>query len=101
MDRANVYPEQRVWQPRVAEARRVREARVGDEQREQREYHVEAKLVEPIVRVLRVDLAIGVTVPEEDVLLQDGVVLEPPRVVLLLFWCGDRHCHIGARRASS
>lgn len=56
---------------------------MDDEQGEEREEDVEAQLPEPRVRVPWVDLAVGVAVLEQDVLLQDRVVLEPPRVLLV------------------
>jgi hypothetical protein len=40
---------------------------------EEREHGAEARLAEPGARVPGVDLAVGVAVPEEDVLLEGGL----------------------------
>lgn len=73
MDAAHVDAEQRVGPVRPGQAGRIRKVEVDDEYGEQREEAVEAEVAEAQVRVPGVDGAVVVAVPEEDVLLQDGL----------------------------
>ena len=57
----------------MCEARRVREVEVDDEDGEEREENVEAQLAEARVGIPRPDDAVVVAVPEQDVLLEDGL----------------------------
>lgn len=53
----------------MRQPRRIREIQIDDQHRQQREQDVEAEIPEAVVCVCRVDLAVVVAVPEEDVLL--------------------------------
>lgn len=74
MQPTHIHPEQRVRPRRVREARRVREVEVDDQHGEEGEEQVEAQLAEPEEGVVGGDDAVAVTVPEEGVLLEDGLL---------------------------
>jgi hypothetical protein len=71
MNPPHINAKPRIRPPRDSQTRRIREIDIDDHDREQREEDVESEVPEADVRVPRVDLAVAVTVPEEDVLLED------------------------------
>lgn len=71
MNTPHVHAEPRVRKIRIRQPRRVRKVDVDDEYREKREEDVEPQVAEAAVGVPWVDGAVGVAVPEEDVLLED------------------------------
>lgn len=72
-------PQPRVGEPAARERRRVREED-RDEQRRQREQDAEPQCAEAVVYVPRVDDAVVVGVPEQDVLLQGRQLVRLRRV---------------------
>lgn len=74
VDRWYVYPEEGVGEVGEGETGRVREVDVDDDGGEQAEEEVEPELVEADEGILGPDLAVPITVPEHDVLLEDGLV---------------------------
>lgn len=70
MHATNEQPEPRVGKIRVRKSRRIRKAGVDDEHGEERKCEAEAELSEAAIRMPEVDLAVAVSVPEEDMLLQ-------------------------------
>lgn len=73
MNSRNIDPKQRIREPGIRESGGIREAAVDDENGEQREENVEPEFSEPDVRVVGGDYAVAVSVPEDDVLLHDGL----------------------------
>lgn len=73
VDRRDVDSEERVGEVGKRQAGRVREVEIDDEGCEEAHEEVEAELVEAGECVLGPDLAVAVTVPEHDVLLEDGL----------------------------
>jgi hypothetical protein len=73
MNTPHINPEPRIRPPGQGQARRIREVDVDDQHSEQREDDAEPQVPETDVRVPGVDLAVAVAVPEEDVLLEDGL----------------------------
>ena len=80
---AHINPKQRIGNIGVSQPGRVGEANVDDEDGKEGEDEVEAELAEAAEGVPGVDLAVVVAVPEEDVLLEDG-----------LPFGGSRQCHL-------
>ena len=70
MDAADVDTEPGVRQPRVRQPCWIRKVEVDNQHGERRENDVEAQLTEAGVCVPGVYLAVAVTIPEQDVLLQ-------------------------------
>jgi hypothetical protein len=84
MNTPHINPEPRIRPPRQGQARRIRKIDIDNHHRQQREQDAETQVPEADVRVPRVDLAVAVAVPEEDVLLEDRL---PHPSVSAILWC--------------
>lgn len=73
MDRADIDPEERIGEIGVAHASRVGEVEVDDEHGNERKQNVEAQFAKSDIGVPWKDLAVLVAVPEQDVLLENGL----------------------------
>lgn len=73
MDRADIDPEERIWEIGVTKASRIGEVDIDDEHGKERKQNIEAQFAKPNISVPWIDLAVVVAVPEQDVLLEDGL----------------------------
>lgn len=67
----HVKTEPKVWDVRHGQPSRIRKVDIDDQHGQNREQNVETQITKPDVCVVGKDLAVPVTVPEENMLLQD------------------------------